>query len=104
MAKPKGATKTGGRLPGTPNRQTTELIDLIRCKYPAYHPVLALVDIANTSEDISIKLQANKEVAKYICPQLKSVELKEDKQEEEQKYLRIVVVRNENESKPSLNA
>jgi|688.fasta_scaffold236683_1 hypothetical protein len=97
MAKPKGSIKTGGRLPGTPNRQTTELIDLIRCKYPTYHPVLALVDIANSSEDISIKLQANKEVAKYVCPQLKSVEVKDNKEEEEQKYLRIVVVRNENE-------
>jgi hypothetical protein len=42
MAKPKGSIKTGGRLPGTPNRQTTELIDLIRCKYPTYHPVFAL--------------------------------------------------------------
>jgi hypothetical protein len=34
---------------------------------------------------------------KYVCPQLKSVEVKDNKEEEEQKYLRIVVVRNENE-------
>jgi hypothetical protein len=84
--------KTGGRLPGTPNRQTGELIDLIKFKYPGYHPVVALVDIANSSQDVAIRLQANKEVAKYICPQLKAVDLKDIKQEEPEP-LRVWVVR-----------
>ena len=83
--------KTGGRLPGTLNRQTSELIDLIKFKYPGYHPVVALVDIANSSQDISIRLQANKEVAKYICPQVKSVEIKDNTPEN--KDVRIWVVR-----------
>jgi hypothetical protein len=84
--------KTGGRLPGTPNKQTTDLIELIKFKYPGYHPVVALVDIANSSQDISIRLQANKEVAKYICPQIKSVELRDNTEEKE---LRVWVIRGE---------
>ena len=91
---------TGGRLPGTPNKQSLHIMQLIAEKYPNYHPVLALVEIANSSQDVSIQLQANKEVAKYVCPQLKSIEIKEDKGEE----TRIVVVRvNDEETKRALD-
>lgn len=85
--------KTGGRLPGTPNKQSLHIMQLIAEKYPNYHPVLALVDIANSSQDIAIQLQANKEVAKYVCPQLKSIEIKEEKDED----IKILVVRVDDE-------
>lgn len=68
--------KTGGRMPGTPNANKKELSTMILEKYPNYHPVMALVDIANNSElDIILRFQANKEVAKYLCPQLKSIDI-----------------------------
>ena len=69
--------KTGGRKAGIPNTDKKELKDLLATKHPNYNPVIALADIANDdSNDINIRLQAHKEVAKYIEPQLKSSELK----------------------------
>lgn len=82
--------KTGGRLLGTPNKKSQALIELIGSRFPSYHPVVALAEIANDpTNDISIRLQANKEVAKYVAPQLKAIEVRDSREEE----LRVVVVR-----------
>lgn len=81
--------KTGGRTSGRLNKKSQAISDLIAKKYPTYHPILSLVEIAqDTNNDVSLRLQANKEVAKYVCPQLKSIEIKEQQEE-----TRIVVVR-----------
>lgn len=86
--------KTGGRLPGTPNKKSLEIRDLVAEKYPGYHPVLALAEIAtDPANEVSIRLQANKEVAKYVAPQLKAVEIKHKEDEE----VRIIVVRTSDE-------
>lgn len=70
-------TKTGGRKKGTPNTERKELNEMLTDKYPGYHPVMAMADIANNKRNnLSIIFQANKEVAKYICPQLKAVDVK----------------------------
>jgi hypothetical protein len=55
------------------------LLAEIRKKYPNYHPVIAMVDIAH-DQDASLELQYNchKTVAKYIEPELKNVEVKQD--------------------------
>jgi len=75
--------KTGGRKIGTPNRKTTEIVGLILDRYPDYHPLLSLVQIAtDLNNDVSIRLQANKEIAKYVCPQLKSIEVNNQQSEE----------------------
>ena len=67
--------KTGEREAGTPNKNTQAIAELLSSKYPHYHPIIALAEIANDlTQDVTIRLQANKEVAKYICPQLKSIE------------------------------
>lgn len=67
--------KTGGRQKGTVNKDKQELIEMIQEKFPGYHPLIALAEIANDSEsDKNLKLQASKEVCKYIVPQLKSVD------------------------------
>ena len=86
MAKGK---KTGGRAKGTANKDKQELIDMIQAEYPDYHPLLALAKIANTDidrcvgftdgepvmvTDHNLKLQASKEICKYIVPQLKSID------------------------------
>ncbi len=69
--------KTGGRVAGKPNKDKEELKQLMAKKHPNYNPVIALADIANDdSNDVNIRLQAHKEVAKYIEPQLKSSEVK----------------------------
>jgi hypothetical protein len=67
--------KTGGRKVGTPNRDRRDLCDILHEKYPNYHPVIALAQIAHKSKNELLRFQAHKEVAKYICPQLKSVEI-----------------------------
>jgi len=68
--------KTGGRKKGIPNRDTQEISEMLKEKFPDYHPVIALAAIANNKKvDLSLRLQANKEVAKYVCPQLKAMEL-----------------------------
>lgn len=65
--------KTGGREKGTPNRERKDLLEMLSEKYPDYHPVIALADIANNKQaDENLRFQANKEVAKYVCPQLKA--------------------------------
>ena len=85
--------KTGGRTSGTLNKKSQAVGELIAQKYPTYHPILSLVEIAqDTNNEVSLRLQANKEVAKYVCPQLKSIEIKEHQEE-----TRIVVVRVDNE-------
>lgn len=68
--------KTGGRQIGTPNADKKELLEMIAERYPDYHPVMAMVELANNPEvELLLKFHANKEVAKYVCPQLKSIEL-----------------------------
>lgn len=51
----------------------------VRKRYPNYHPVIAMVDIAHHA-DASLDLQFNchKTIAKYIEPELKSIEVKGD--------------------------
>ena len=69
--------KTGGREKGTPNKERKDLVEMLKDKYPNYNPVIALAVIANTSKDELMRFNAHKEVAKYIAPQLKSIEFKE---------------------------
>lgn len=67
--------KTGGRGKGTPNKDKQELIEMIQEDYPDYHPLLALAEIANGKGKEDLKLQAHKEICKYIVPQLKSIDI-----------------------------
>ncbi len=61
---------------GSPNKNKQALIKLLEIKYPGYHPITELVDIAlDTENEVSIRLHANKEVAQYIVPKLKAIEL-----------------------------
>lgn len=82
--------KTGGRLPGTPNKKSLAIRELLAQKYPGYNPVLSLVEIAqDPGNEITIRLQAHKEVAKYMAPQLKAIEIRDENEDE----VKIVVVR-----------
>jgi hypothetical protein len=81
--------KTGGRKEGTPNKDRKELIEMLRDKYPDYHPVIALAEIAHTSKSEVLRYKAHREVAKYICPQLRSIEVKETTPPEKQQLFII---------------
>lgn len=65
--------KTGGRQKGTPNRERRELLELLQEKYPGYDPVIAMAEIAHTTENETLRFQAHREVAKYTRPRLKTV-------------------------------
>jgi hypothetical protein len=72
----KSRKKTGGRQKGTKNVRSTVLSDLLEIKYPSYNPVLAMAEIAHDkTQDMTMRFNAHKEVAKYTNHQLKAVEV-----------------------------
>lgn len=72
--RPKGYAKTGGRTKGTKNWSTMairEKLASLNCD-----PLEGMEKIATDEKnDISIRLQAYKELAKYVYPQLKAIEI-----------------------------
>ena len=59
------------------SQKGSALLAVVRAKYPGYHPVLSMVDIAhNTEASLELQFNCHKTVAKYIEPELKSVEVK----------------------------
>ena len=68
-----------GRPKGSLNKPKRRLLQLIQDKYPNYHPVLEMAKLANDKEaDDLVRFNANKEVAKYVEPALKAVEISGD--------------------------
>ena len=64
-----------GRPKGSRNKRTAELAELLAKQFPGYDPVTAMAAMANDkSLDETLRLAANKEVAKYVRPQLKAIE------------------------------
>ena len=71
--------KSGGRVVGTPNGERKALSEMLKDRFPKYHPVIALAEIGNNKKNnVAIRLHAHKEVAKYICPQLKAIQFTDD--------------------------
>ena len=68
-----------GRPKGSLNKPKRRLLQLIQDQYPNYHPVLEMAKLANdkNADDLA-RFNANKEVAKYIEPALKAVEISGD--------------------------
>jgi hypothetical protein len=68
--------KTGGRAKGVPNKDKRTLIERLRAEYPGYHPVIAMARIAHDPKsDRATQFAAHKEIARYIEPQRKAVEV-----------------------------
>lgn len=66
--------KTGGRQKNTPNKRTTDIQTMLEAL--GCNPIMGLANIAeNESHDISIRLSAYKELAQYVAPKRKAVEL-----------------------------
>ena len=80
----KGRTKTGGRAKGTPNKKTTELIELLG----DYNPIVRLIEIAkdeNTSLDMQVKI--NLDLLPYIYPKRKSIDMNSNEMPEVKIYI-----------------
>lgn len=53
------------------------LLDMIQARYPTYHPLMALADIAHSEEaDINQRIACNKTIAEYVEPKLKQVDVR----------------------------
>lgn len=73
--KPKGQPRPpgSGRQKGTPNKKTQAFIDL--CEQRGFNPGEALILIAQTAEDESIRFAATKEACSFVYPKRKAVEV-----------------------------
>ena len=66
---------------GSPNRNKQSLLTRIQRDFPNYHPIIEMVKVATDTDDageyvntLAERFNANKEVAKYVTPQLKAIE------------------------------
>lgn len=74
MAKPKGAPKTGGRTPGTPNRKTAETTRAI--EESGLTPLDYMLQVMrDVGEDSPRRLAAAAAAAPYVHAKLASIEL-----------------------------
>lgn len=75
MAWPKGVPRLAhvGRQKGTPNRKTRTVEET--CAKYNFDPIEAMINIYMTTQDESLKLSAAKEVAQYILPKRKALEV-----------------------------
>lgn len=71
----RGRKTGGGSRKGIPNKPKQELLAQIQERFPGYHPVLAMSEIANDDAvDLNTRLMAHKEVAQYVEPKRKAIE------------------------------
>ena len=80
----RNGTKTGGRKKGTPNKKTTELMELLG----DYNPIVRLIEIAkdeNTSLDMQVKI--NLDLLPYIYPKRKSIDMNSNDMPEVKIYI-----------------
>lgn len=53
------------------------LLEMINSKYPDYHPVMAIAELAHRNNlPPEVELNCHKAIADYITPKVKSVEIK----------------------------
>ncbi|MCZ2112264.1 MAG: hypothetical protein LC131_00220 [Anaerolineae bacterium] len=64
-------------MDNTPKSRRDALLSLIQSHYPGYHPLIAIAHIAH-NDDAELRLQydCHRTIAKYIEPELKSLEVK----------------------------
>ncbi len=72
--------KAGGRVKGTPNHRSTEFRRLLdeACEKQNFDLIGSTVEMARTSEDESIRIQARRILTDHAYPRLKSIEYQGD--------------------------
>jgi len=53
-----------------------KLLELLQKEYPSYHPLVALARLAHSTEDDRVEMGCHATIAKYIEPELKSIEVR----------------------------
>jgi len=69
-------------------KQGERVLSLIQEHYPQYHPIIGLAKIAHTTQDEQLEFNCHKALARYIEPELKSVEVSQAPPESE--LLRVI--------------
>lgn len=70
----KDGEKTGGRVKGTLNKSSVEI--QARLKELGCNPIEGLAKLAVSTENEDIKFKCYKELAQYVAPKLRAIELK----------------------------
>ena len=84
--------KTGGRTAGTPNRRTQEIQELLESL--GHNPIEAMVQIANNPKaSLELRGRMNAELATYLYPKRKAMELAADPIAPQQSKLVVEFVR-----------
>lgn len=52
------------------------ILQMIQKRYPEYHPLMALAELAHEDVESRIKLQCHQTIAKYVESELRSIEFK----------------------------
>ena len=87
MPRPKGLPKTGGRAKGTPNKRTQSVMEKLEAL--GCDPIAGLAKIAmnkrqklGVRKDVPIELRAQmfKELAQYVAPKRKAIEINTQEQ------------------------
>lgn len=69
-------TMPGGRPKGSLNSNKQHLLRLLQETYPGYHPVIEMAKIAHDeTADQALRASMHKEVAQYVTPKLKAMEV-----------------------------
>ena len=72
----KKRAKTGGRVKGTKNKRTEDVIATMNAR--GFNPIEMLIEIAveaKDKKDVNVCLQACKELAQYVAPKRKAIEM-----------------------------
>jgi len=79
MPKVQSSRKTGGRVKGTPNRKTQDVMDkLVALKCDPIEGMAKIAKAAMKSDDFQLAGQMYRELAQYIAPKRKAVEISMD--------------------------
>jgi 16S rRNA C967 or C1407 C5-methylase (RsmB/RsmF family) len=65
----------GGRTAGTPNKPKPTLLEMLAQRYPDFHPILAMLELANDPKTL-VEVQARllNDIASYTVPRIKPIE------------------------------
>lgn len=59
--------------------RSSALVALLHEEFPNYHPLISIVRLAhNPNADLRLQFDCHKVIAKYVEPELKSVEVKQE--------------------------
>lgn len=86
-----------------PKTQKERLLGMLQEKYPGYHPLISIAEIAHDEDvDLRTKLACHQTIVKYVESELKSVEVRAEIVEE--KLVRVSLFDGEYEVIPDTKA